>query len=209
VKTLSWVVFGFFALGVGLYPLLYLTVDMSQGFLGTKSASELNNPVWRYYFYQHIFLGGLALLTGWTQFSRKLRTRHIRFHRNLGRIYVTACLLSGIAGLYLALFATGGLVASLGFAGLALAWLFTTGKAFLAIRRKRISEHQRWMIRSYALTFAAVTLRLWLPLSGMLQIDFAVAYPVVSWLCWVPNLLVAEWIVRSMLRAAVSGQAPA
>jgi len=196
MKILAWVVFGFFAIGVGLYPVLYVLLDMSQGFLGTKSASELESSVWQYFFYQHIFLGSLALLTGWTQFNRKLRQEHIRLHRNLGRIYVTACLLSGIAGLYLALFATGGLVASLGFAGLATAWLFTTGKAFLAIRQKRISEHQRWMIRSYALTFAAVTLRLWLPLSGMLQIDFAVAYPVISWLCWVPNLLVAEWLVR-------------
>ena len=106
------------------------------------------------------------------------------------------CLISGVAGLYLAFFATGGLLASLGFGGLALSWLFSTTKAFLLIREKKINEHEDWMTRSYALTFAAVTLRIWLPLSQILQLPFIPAYIAISWLCWVPNLMVAEWIVR-------------
>ncbi|MNL75568.1 hypothetical protein D3C87_2013940 [compost metagenome] len=56
--------------------------------------------------------------------------------------------------------------------------------------------HRRWMIRSIALTLAAVTLRIQIPVSMMLDIPFDTAYPVIAWLCWVPNLVVAEMIVR-------------
>jgi hypothetical protein len=53
------------------------------------------------------------------------------------------------------------------------------------------------MIRSYALTFAAVTLRIWLPLfQNGFGMEFISAYVIIAWLCWVPNLLWAEWYVR-------------
>ncbi len=60
------------------------------------------------------------------------------------------------------------------------------------------------MIRSYALTFAAVTLRIYLPLSQIAGMPFDPAYQTISWLCWVPNLIVAEWIIlRQRAPAAV------
>jgi hypothetical protein len=52
------------------------------------------------------------------------------------------------------------------------------------------------MLRSYALIFAAVTLRIELPLLIMALGEFTPAYQVVAWLSWVPNLLWAEWYVR-------------
>jgi hypothetical protein len=53
------------------------------------------------------------------------------------------------------------------------------------------------MIRSYSLMFAAPTLRLWLPLLIIAyQGEFRPAYLWVAWVCWVPNLLVAEWYIR-------------
>jgi len=69
-----------------------------------------------------------------------------------------------------------------------------------------VLAHQRWMIRSLALTFAAVTLRVYLPLSVAVGLPFDVAYPVIAWVCWVPNLLVAEclFVPRSRLRAHVA-----
>jgi predicted membrane protein DUF2306 len=196
MKTWSWIVFGFLAIGVGLYPVHYFVLDMSQGLLSSKPPAILKSQVWNFLFYQHIIFGGLALLTGWSQFSRKVRSRYISIHRMLGKVYVISCLLSGMAGFYLAFHATGGWVATLGFGGLALSWLFATSKAFVLIRQKQITSHQEWMLRSYALTFAAVTLRIWLPLGQILQYDFVSAYLVISWLCWVPNLAVAEWLVR-------------
>jgi hypothetical protein len=202
MKILGWMVFGFFATAVGLYPVLYFVLDMSQGFLNTKSPDILQSQVWNFFFYQHIIFGGIALLIGWTQFSKKIRNKYLTVHRTIGKVYVIACLLSGSAGLYIACFATGGIIASLGFGCLAVTWLVSTSMAYITIRKKQIDAHQVWMIRSYALTFAAVTLRIWIPLGQIAGFEFVAAYVFISWLCWVPNLLVAEWIVRSTVRSA-------
>lgn len=198
MKKLGWIVFGFFSVGIGLYPVLYGLVDMSQGFLGSKPEEILRSSVWNWFFYQHISWGAVSMLVGWTQFSKKIRDKKIGIHRLLGKIYVIAVLLSGSGGLYLSFYATGGLVASLGFGTMAILWLGTTLTAFITIKRGQIDAHQNWMIRSYALCWAAVTLRLWLPgLQGFFDMPFLSAYLLVSWLCWVPNLMVAEWMVRN------------
>jgi len=198
MNRIGWTIFAFFAIGVGLYPILYLITDAKIGILNSKSDELLKDPLWNWAFFQHIIFGGLALLTGWSQFSKKLRNRNLNFHRTLGKIYISVCMISGIAGLYLAVYATGGMVAKLGFAGLALSWLSSTAIAYSSIRNHKIDKHQAWMIRSYALTFAAVTLRIWLPLSGILQIEFIDAYRVIAWLCWVPNIIFAEWLVSRL-----------
>ncbi|MBX2899037.1 MAG: DUF2306 domain-containing protein [Cyclobacteriaceae bacterium] len=198
MKTTKWILFAFLSLGVGVYPLAYLAVQGKFGLLFTKSDELLSNTLWNVAFYQHIIFGGIALLTGWSQFSARLRQKYVSTHRLVGKIYVAVCLLSGSAAFYLAFHATGGWIAGLGFGGLAVSWLFTTTKAFLAIRQKQISQHQAWMIRSYALTWAAVTLRVYLPLGQVAQFDFIEAYRVIAWLCWVPNLMVAEWIISRM-----------
>lgn len=190
-------VFIFLAIGVGLYPLFYFLGDMSGGLLASKSAALLASSFWQLGFYTHIGFGGLALLSGCTQFLPKLRQKRLALHRTLGKIYVASVLLSGSAGLGIAFAATGGLFAHLGFGGLAIFWLYTTMQAFLTIKRKEVTLHQQWMTRSYALCFAAVTLRLWLPLLlGAFGMSFGVAYPIIAWLCWVPNLAVAEWMIR-------------
>lgn len=200
VSPIIWFIFAFFAIGVGLYPFLYLVVDMSQGLLGSKSEALLANGFWNLAFYTHIFLGGLTLLTGWSQFSKRLRSNRLTLHRNLGKVYIGAVLLSGLAGLYIAFYATGRIVSSLGFGTLAVLWLLTTSMAYVAIRNKQIAKHQQWMIRSYALAFAAVTLRLWLPgMTGMLHMEFVDAYRIVAWLCWVPNLIIAEILVKRIV----------
>jgi len=86
----------------------------------------------------------------------------------------------------------GGLVAHTGFFLLGVLWLATTALALSAILQRRITLHREWMVRGYALTFAAVTLRLWLPLLAAVSGSFEEAYQTVAWLCWVPNLIVAE-----------------
>ena len=199
-NRISWIIFIVFAIAIGLYPIMYLAVDMkSNGLLGSKSQELLASTLYNIAFYTHIYLGGLALLTGWSQFSKKWRNKYLKTHRTLGKTYVISVFLSGLAGFYIALYANGGLTAKLGFGILAILWLLTTVKAFTAIKNKKIIEHQRWMIRSYALCFAAVTLRIWLPLLPMiLQIDFDSAYIIISWLCWVPNLIFAEFLIRRL-----------
>ncbi|WP_456460669.1 DUF2306 domain-containing protein [Reichenbachiella sp.] len=204
MKKIGWVIFGVFSVLVGVYPVLYGLVDMSQGFLGGKTDELLNSSVWNWLFYQHISMGAISMLTGWTQFSKKLRAKNINLHRTLGKIYVFSVLLSGSAGLYLSFFATGGIIAVFGFGTMAVLWLSTTVMAFLTIKRGEVAAHQNWMIRSYALCWAAVTLRLWLPgLQAFGGMEFISAYLLVSWLCWVPNLAVAEmFFIRSSVNKA-------
>ena len=172
-------------------------MDGTQGLLSQKSPQVLASTLWHIAFKAHIFLGGLALITGWSQFSSKLRANKLSLHRLLGKIYVVSVFLSGVAGLYLAIYATGGIVSQMGFGLLAVLWLVTTVLAFVKIKALDIPKHQQWMIRSYALCFAAVTLRIYMPfMQAVLGMTFLESYLIVAWLCWVPNLAVAEIIIR-------------
>jgi hypothetical protein len=175
-----WALFIFFAVGVGLYPVAYL---FSSGVLATKPVELLATMVYKPGFYLHISFGGLALLTGWSQFSKSFRSRNLNFHRTLGKTYLISVLISGLCGLYIAFYAMGGIVPQVGFGGLAMAWLFTSSSAYRSIRSKDIDSHEKWMIRSYALTFAAVTLRLWIPTFAVAGMEFVEAYRIIAWLC--------------------------
>ncbi len=199
MKTLAWILFAFFAVLIGIYPLFYVAIDMSQGLLASKAPDLRQSFAWQTGFYVHIFGGSIALLAGWSQFSRRFRNKNLPLHKLLGKVYLTAVMLSGTAGLYIAFYATGGLASVLGFSGLAISWLFTTVRAYASIRGGNVDQHQHWMIRSYALCFAAVTLRIWLPLfQFVFAMDFIFAYRIIAWMCWVPNLVVAELIVRNL-----------
>jgi uncharacterized membrane protein len=145
----------------------------------------------------HIAGGMGALLVGPWQFSQKLRARALNLHRWLGRFYLLEVGLGASAGLAMALVSSEGLPTHLGFGILAVLWFFTGLQAYRRVRIGNIGSHREWMIRNFALTFAAVTLCIEMPLMwGFLHWPFRPAYIIVSWLCWVPNLLIAEWIVR-------------
>ena len=141
----------------------------------------------------HVLGSGLCLLIGGFQFSKRLRSNHLQLHRNLGRVYLVLVLIGGLGGLILAPNAVGGLVARIGFFMLGVLWLFSGLQAYLAIRRKDITTHRVWMMRNFALTFAAVTLRIYLNVFAAIGVDFSESYPVVAWLGWVPNLILIEW----------------
>ena len=140
----------------------------------------------------HAGFAATALLLGPFQFIAALRRRRPKLHRTMGTIYVIACLCGGFAGLFLAAGTTAGPVAIGGFGLLAGAWFFATAQAWRYARAWNFAAHRRWMIRSFAMTFAAVTLRIYIPISMMLHLPFAEAYPAIAWLAWVPNLIVAE-----------------
>ena len=204
LKKLLWFLFAILAVSIGLYPLMYILVDRSffldnnAGLLSAKSVELLNSTLWNTGFYLHIIFGGIALLTGWLQFSRKIRLKYIGLHRNMGKTYLVSVLFGGIGGIYIGLFATGGIVSIIGFVSLGIVWLSTTIFAFTAIRQGNVHLHQKLMIYSYAACFAAVTLRIWLPLLTISFQEFETAYRIVAWLCWVPNVIVAYFIVNKV-----------
>ncbi|MFS4416982.1 DUF2306 domain-containing protein [Maribacter sp. 2307ULW6-5] len=195
-NKVAWFVFGFLAVAVGLYPLVYAFSEGDVALKMSKSPAILASLPWRIGFYTHIFFGGLALMIGWVQLSRRFRNANLKRHRLIGRTYVVAALLSGLGGAYLAFFATGGLPASLGFLGLAVVWLYFTMGAYAAIKNRDLARHQAYMVYSYAACFAAVTLRVWLPLLTLGLGAHLLAYQIAAWLCWVPNMVFAFFWVR-------------
>ena len=91
--------------------------------------------------------------------------------------------------------ATAGSSGSVGFTTLAMFWLYSGARAYIAIRRGNVQVHRRWMLRNYALTFGAATLRIELPLLIMGGLSFHAAYTMVAWISWVPNWLAVEaWL---------------
>jgi uncharacterized membrane protein len=144
----------------------------------------------------HAGTAATALLLGPVQFTRTLRARHPAVHRWMGRTYVAACMAGGVSGFMLAAGASTGMPAVAGFASLALAWLGSTSLAWYRAVQARIPEHRAWMIRSFSLTLAAVTLRIYLVILELLGLPFIPGYQVISFLCWVPNLLLAEWLIH-------------
>ena len=154
----------------------------------------------------HLAGAAVALAVGPFQLNSRLRMRFLSVHRWMGRSYVVGVLLGGLGGLMLATIAQTGLPARVGFGLLAVLWLTATAMAYRHIRARNQPAHRRWMTRSYALTFAAVMLRIYLPLSQAYGIPFEPAYQTIAWLCWVPNLVVAEWLIlRQPAVTAVSG----
>jgi hypothetical protein len=202
LKTLTmarkglWILVVILAIVIGLYPSLYFFIDRKFGLLSTKSDDLLTNISWNIGFYTHIIFGGLALTIGWTQFNSNFRNRNLLWHRRIGMFYIVTVILSSLAGMYIGFFATGGFVSSLGFICLGVIWFSTTVKAYVNIKNRQIETHQKMMIYSYAACFAAVTLRIWLPLLTILFDNFVTAYTIVAWLCWVPNIFVAYQITR-------------
>jgi len=196
ISKISFKILTVFAILVGLYPFIYFFIDRRFGLLKSKSNALLLDLTWNTGFYLHIILGGVALLIGWTQFVSSWRNKFPLWHRTIGKIYISACLISALAGVYIACYATGGIIASSGFMSLGLIWFCTTLKAYIVIRNGKVIKHQQMMIYSYAACCAAITLRIYLPLLIAFFHDFTTAYLIVAWLCWIPNLLIAYLITR-------------
>ena len=146
----------------------------------------------------HTLFGPIALVLGLVNLLPAMRkSPRWAAHRWTGRVYLISALALGSAGLSLALHAAGGPGARAGFILLAVGTLGTAAQAYRAIKRHNVRQHREWMLRSYALVFAAVMLRIWMPILIIAhQGQFLPAYRWVAWLSWVPNALFAEWIIR-------------
>jgi len=197
----TWLIFSGLAILISGYSIVqYVIMDAHQaGFVKLKLMfiSTLIS-FWYIMLYIHIVFSVTALVIGpFTLFS-KFREKNTNRHRMLGKIYMIGILFGSVSGLYLAFYATGGLVSQFGFGLLSIFWMITASQALSKIKHRKIYEHQKWMIRNYSLTFAAVTLRIWLVLFTILFgfENFNFSYAIIAWLCWVPNLIVAELLIH-------------
>ncbi|GAA3866394.1 hypothetical protein GCM10022243_35460 [Saccharothrix violaceirubra] len=188
------------AAAIAVYaPLPYLTGSLEQiASDGTGLAEHyLKQPDWvRVAMYLHIVFSGVALLLSPAQLSARIRARAPGVHRVVGRITLTAMVVGGLGGLALAPYGYEGVPGALGFGLLAILSVVFPLLGLRAVRAGRIAEHRRWMIRAFALIYAGVTLRVWMIVLTAAGLEFDEGYPLMPFGCWVPNLLVAELVLR-------------
>ena len=216
-KQFPWGLMAFLAIGIAFAAIAPYATFNPDNFNNATSRFADETPLRLAGLYIHAFAGGIALIIGPCQFLSKLRNRRPTLHRWMGRIYLVGILFSGLAAFLIAPGMISGLVGEIGLLLLAILWLWTGWNAYRNIRAGNKEIHREWMIRNYALTFSAVTLRLWLGILIGTQIPFletkyandfdtlfVEVYRVVMWLAWVPNLIVAEMIVRRRGKFQVS-----
>lgn len=175
----------------------YIPYNTDVGFLRIKQ-QYIEITHWRTAFFIHVYASFWVLLAGFTQFSSRLQRKNPTLHRSLGYIYVVDVLLvTGPAGLLMGFYANGGIPSRISFVLLALLWIFFTAMALRKARQKDFKAHKAYMIRSYALTLSALTLRAWKwGITQSFELPPMDVYRAVAWLGWVPNLLFAEWLIR-------------
>lgn len=186
----------------------YMTFNPEYFNLATKRFA-LEPPFRQVALYLHAISGGVALSIGPFQFFERFRHRRPVFHRLCGLVYMACIVLGSVSAFIMAPGMVSGVSGESSLILLGILWLWTGWQGVANAIRGRVDQHRKWMIRNFSLTFAAVTLRLWLLLMllllwpslgrhyggdfGRMFID---AYSMIMWLSWVPNIVLAEWILR-------------
>lgn len=176
----------------------YFSFRTDIDFLLTKQAI-IHLSIWRQAFYVHIATSTFVLLAGTFQFVKPLLRKAPKFHRQLGKAYVALVLLcSGPGGFVMAFFANGGLSAKISFVITATLWWIVTYMAYRYARKKDFKQHIAYMYRSYALTLTAITFRLYVfILPHFIHMHSTDMYCFITWLSWIPNVIVAELLIRN------------
>src|SRR5271165_2679241 len=149
-KTVLWISLGLTALFVFITLEALLVTDYPM-----YHAYRLQVIADRHLLIPHTLCGVIALLAGPMQFSSRLRQRHLKFHRVLGRFYVMSVFIGALTGIALA----AGRPGMPGTSMQAAAWIVCTTAAVITARNRQIDQHRRWMVRSYAVTFTFVSSR--------------------------------------------------
>ncbi|MFN0047887.1 MAG: DUF2306 domain-containing protein [Cytophagales bacterium] len=195
-KYLSYLAYGYFCYLLVVISLQYIPYNLDVAFLRIKQ-QYIHITHWKIAFFVHVYTSVFLLIAGFTQFSTYVRSNVPAVHRIIGSIYVIIVVfISGPASLIMAFYANGYLSSRLAFTILASLWIIFTLKAWISIFQRNFVNHQHFMIRSFSLTISAITLRIWKWLIVYLfhpnPMDL---YMMVAWLGFVPNMLVAEWII--------------
>lgn len=157
----------------------------------------------------HAVPAGLALLVGPFQFVTPLRRRYPGAHRWLGRFYLLCVAAGSVTGLVAGLVAVTGFMAQAGFIILVALWSYSGWMAYTSIRKGQVQLHRVWMVRNFALTTAAIWLRLILIAGGAAfpSMPFEELYHFAIWGSVLGSLAFAEWfIVGRALEPSALGQ---
>ena len=144
----------------------------------------------------HVIGGLAALVVGVFQLWSGAFRQSMAVHPWTGRVYVAGIVLGAAGGITLGVTsAVYGVAWSVGIMGLAFAWLVTTGVAVHCIRRRNVTAHRQWMIRSYIVTFGFVTFRIfadYLPYEALWGVPRPEMANALIWSVWVVPLLIYQ-----------------
>ena len=195
-KYFLWIGYIYFSYLLLLITLQYIPYHTDVAFLRIKQEVIVLNH-YKIAFFTHVYTSIFLMVFGAIQFSNYIQEKYTKLHRISGRFYVgILLLLSGPSGLVMSYYANGGLLAQVSFLLLSTFWILFTFLSFYFILKKQIIKHQKFAIRSFALTLSAISLRLFKYLLVFffepLPMD---AYRIAAWSGWTFNLLVAELII--------------
>ena len=197
-------ILAFLTLAFFWYMMLNIVLPYTSGetdidFLQTKQ-HIIHLAHYRWAFYLHIFSSLYILAAGLTQFTDFTTKKNLSLHRIIGKGYVFLILfVSAPAGFIMSYYANGNSATQFSFMLLSVCWFAATWKAYDAIKnQKNIASHRRWMIRIYALTLSAITLRIMqFFIANYIEIlSPEEAYNLIAYPSWILNVLIAEIYIR-------------
>lgn len=197
--SVAWLLFfGYFFVLMLKITLRYLPYGTEVAFLQIKQTEVTGISAYLPVFYIHVYSAIFVLLAGFTQFNPKILSKYPKIHRLLGYLYAGVVLiLAAPSGIFIGCFANGGLMAKTSFVILGVLWFWFTFKAVQLIINRKIKVHKKMMYRSFALATSAITLRLWKVILVYLFHPAPMdVYQIIAWLGWIPNLLIAEWLIK-------------
>jgi len=197
----TWLLFfSFFFILMLQITLRYIPYHTDVAFLQIKQTEVSSIKPYLGIFYVHVYTAIFALLAGFTQFNNRILSKYKKLHRIAGYLYFIAVVFfAAPSGIFIGYYANGGLYAQISFILLGILWLYFTIKAINAIKKGNIKKHQAFMLRSFALAFSAITLRLWkVILVYLFQPAPMDVYQIIAWLGWIPNLLLIEWYIKKI-----------
>ena len=201
IKILLLVSYFYFTYLLLLITLQYLPLNFDITFLKLKQ-EEVKLTYYNIAFFTHVYTSVFLVLFGWIQFWSFFRKRYSKAHQLIGKFYVLVILiLSGPSALIMGFHANGGIFSKISFVILTVLWLLFTYLSFIYAKKLDFKAHQKFAIRSFALTLSAISLRLFKYIIVFLfhspPMD---TYRIVSWLGWVVNLIIAEIIIFYLFR---------
>ncbi len=196
IKILFYVFLGYFGYLMVLITLQYIPINFDVAFLRIKQ-DEISKTHYQVAFFMHVYTSIFVLFLGMPQFSARIRIRLKSFHRLTGKLYVGIILvLAAPSGLILGYYANGGIIAQLGFLVLALLWFYFIYLAYVYARKKEFDKHRKFMLRSYALTLSAISLRLLkLGIVHIWELPPMDITRIIAWGGWLLNLLTLEFVM--------------
>ncbi|MDQ0115171.1 uncharacterized membrane protein YozB (DUF420 family) [Paenibacillus harenae] len=182
----------------------YIIDPGAEAFLSHKTGLKhaLDLPVWLNVMYVHVAFACLAMASGLLNFSARIFEKSRKLHRINGYVYIASVLLVVVTSGYMAPYATGGKITSMGFNVINMIWPIITITALVQIKKKRMVRHRNWMIRSYAFCFTNMLIHLVAFLFGQaFGFDYADSYTVGVYGALALLLIIPEVMIRTILKS--------